>query len=190
MSSRTFRKSGDGWGQWRWPLSWHSLCAALLGPRSQAQGQARKQISRGQNAQIQDGLPRHQSGLTIAGMQESRRSQLKHVIVSQTVGKKRDDSCLPVEQKIDSLKIDLSLSRRALPSTLTRLTRTSRSTTRNSSFLAEVFKPSAEATYTVVLDKEYKVKAIEGSEKLLEKADKLSPIKPKTRSAAGSSPTC
>ena len=41
-------------------------------------------------------------------------------------------------------------------------------------FLAEVFKLAGESRYTVVLDEQKKVKAIEGAEKLLEKADKLS----------------
>ncbi len=110
--------------------------------------------------------------LTIAG-QEIETKSTQTVIASSTVGKKRDDSSLPIEQKIDSLKIDLSL-----PMGITVNYDSSDPNFKVDNpqleFLAEVFKLSAEASYTVVLDKEYKVKAIEGSEKLLEKADKLS----------------
>ena len=42
-------------------------------------------------------------------------------------------------------------------------------------FLGEVFKLAGETNYTVVLDEQNKVKAVEGTEKLLEKAEKLSP---------------
>lgn len=40
-------------------------------------------------------------------------------------------------------------------------------------FLGDVFKMASQVTYTVVLDGRNKVKAIEGTEKLLEKVDKL-----------------
>jgi hypothetical protein len=42
-------------------------------------------------------------------------------------------------------------------------------------FLGEALKLAGETSYTLVLDAQNKVKAIEGTEKLLEKADKLSP---------------
>ena len=42
-------------------------------------------------------------------------------------------------------------------------------------FLGEMFKLAGETSYTIVLDNRNKVQAIEGIEKLLEKADKLSP---------------
>ena len=50
-----------------------------------------------------------------------------------------------------------------------------RSTTRNLPSCDEVFKLDSEIAYTVVLDDQNKVKAIEGTEKLLEKAEKLDP---------------
>ena len=43
-------------------------------------------------------------------------------------------------------------------------------------FLGQVFKLAGEISYTVVLDGKAKVKAIEGAEKILEKADKLEPM--------------
>ncbi len=110
--------------------------------------------------------------LTIAGTEIETKST-QTVIASSKVGKKRDDSSLPIEQKIDSLKIDLSLPM-GITINFDSSDPNSKVDNPQLEFLAEVFKLTAETTYTVVLDKEYKVKAIEGSEKLLEKADKLS----------------
>ncbi len=93
--------------------------------------------------------------------------------VSTTVGKKRDDSSMPVEQKIESLKVEL-----ALPGGITVNYDTSEPNAKIDNpmlaFLEEVFKMTSEIGYTIVVDDKNKVKAVEGTEKLLEKADKLS----------------
>ncbi len=111
--------------------------------------------------------------LTIAG-QEIETQSNQTVTVSSKVGKKRDDSTVPVEHKIESLHVELSL-----PGGINVKYDTSDPNAKidneQLAFLEEVFKLTAEIGYTVVLDDHNKVKAIEGSEKLLEKAEKLSP---------------
>ena len=111
--------------------------------------------------------------LTIAG-QEIETQSNQTVTVSSKVGKKRDDSTVPVEHKIESLHVELSL-----PGGMNVNYDTSDANAKidnpQLAFLEEVFKLTAEIAYTVVLDDHNKVKAIEGSEKLLEKAEKLSP---------------
>ena len=80
---------------------------------------------------------------------------------------------VPVEHKIESLHVELSL-----PGGMNVNYDTSDPNAKidnpQLAFLEEVFKLTAEIAYTVVLDDHNKVKAIEGSEKLLEKAEKLS----------------
>jgi uncharacterized protein DUF6263 len=111
--------------------------------------------------------------LTLGG-QEIETQSNQTVTVSTKVGKKRDDSTIPVEQKIESLHVELSL-----PGGINVNYDTSDPNAKidneQLAFLQEVFKLTAEIGYTVVLDNQNKVKAIEGAEKLLEKAEKLSP---------------
>ena len=93
---------------------------------------------------------------------------------SRTVGKRRGDSTVPVLEKVESLRFDLSF-----PGGIDVTYDSSDPNTKIDNpaveFLNEVFKLAGEITYTIVLDDQNKVKAIEGTEKLLEKADKLSP---------------
>ncbi len=111
--------------------------------------------------------------LTLMGM--GIETETKETVVSSfAVGKKRADSTLPIEEKIESLRVEMKLPG-------------NQSLTYDSSnpdmkvdnpalaFLGEVFKFSGETSYTIVLDAQNKVKAVEGTEKLLEKADKLDP---------------
>ena len=111
--------------------------------------------------------------LTLAG-QEIETQSNQTVVASSRVGKKRDDSTVPIEQKIESLRVELSL-----PGGINVNFDTSEPNAKIDNpqleFLGEVFKLTAEIGYTIVLDNQNKVKAIEGSEKLLEKAEKLSP---------------
>ena len=111
--------------------------------------------------------------LTLAG-QEIENVEDSTTITSSTVGERRGDSTVPVDQKVESLRIEL-----AIPGgiNVTYDSSDPKATIDNPqlAFLNELFKLAGEANYTVVLDDQNKVKAIEGAEKLLEKADKLSP---------------
>ena len=148
------------------------VCLALCwAPAAQAQVKLEHKFPEGRSLKYKTTSTTSQV-LTIAGQEiETKSSQT--VIASSTVGKKRDDSSLPVEQKVESLKIDLSLPM-GLSVNYDSTDPNFKIDNPMLEFLGEVFKLSAESSYTVVLDNQNKVKAIEGSEKLLEKADKLS----------------
>ena len=111
--------------------------------------------------------------LTLAGQNIDTESS-QTLTVSSKVGKRRDDSSVPVEQKIESLKVELSLPG-GISVNFDTSDPNAKIENEQLAFLGEVFKLTSEIQYTVVLDNQNKVKAIEGSEKLLEKAEKLSP---------------
>ncbi len=111
--------------------------------------------------------------LTLMGM-EIETEDDKTVVTSITVGKRRLDSTRPVEQKVESLRDELSLPG-GLNVTYDSKEPDAKIETPGLAFLSEVFKLAGEINYTLVLDDQNKVKAIEGTEKLVEKADKLSP---------------
>lgn len=110
--------------------------------------------------------------LTLNGMQIETEST-ETVTSTLSIGKKRGDGGLPVEEKIDSLQTELSLPGGV---TITYDSKDPDAKIDNPqlAFLGEVYKMAGEISYTVVLDDKYAVKAVEGTEKLLEKADKLS----------------
>jgi len=109
--------------------------------------------------------------LTLMGMGIETETD-ETVISSRSVGKKRADSTLPIEDKVESLHVEMSL-----PGGLKLNYDSSDPNVKVDNpalaFLGDVFKLAGETAYTVVLDDRHKVKAIEGTEKLLEKADKL-----------------
>ena len=148
------------------------VCLALCwAPTAQAQVKLEHKFPEGRSLKFKTTATTAQV-LTIAG-QEIETKSTQTVIASSKVGKKRDDSSLPVEQKVESLKIELSLPM-GLSVNYDSSDPNFKVDNPQLEFLGEVFKLSAESAYTVVLDSQNKVKAIEGSEKLLEKADKLS----------------
>jgi hypothetical protein len=111
--------------------------------------------------------------LTIMGMEIESEDQ-KTVVVSLSVGKRRGDSNIPVEEKVESLRAELSLPG-GINVTFDSKDPKAKIDEPNLAFLGEIYKLASETVFTVVLDAQNKVKAIEGSEKLLEKADKLDP---------------
>jgi hypothetical protein len=91
---------------------------------------------------------------------------------SRSVGKRRDDSTLPVEERVEFLQVDYTLPG-GIKLTLASNDFSIKIDNAQLAFLGDVFKLERTIAYVVVLDKETKVKAIEGTEKLREKADKL-----------------
>jgi hypothetical protein len=111
--------------------------------------------------------------LTLQGMDiETESDQV--VVSSRTIGKRRADSSTPIEDKVESLRAELSLPG-GNNVTLDSTNPDAKIDNPALAFLGEVFKLAGETSYTIVLDNRNKVQAIEGVEKLLEKADKLSP---------------
>ena len=94
------------------------------------------------------------------------------VVNSSAVGKKRADSTVPVDQKVESLNVELSLPGGMMISYDSKDPH-GKIDNPQLAFLVDVYKLVSQLTYTVVLDGQNKVKAIEGTEKLLEKADAL-----------------
>jgi hypothetical protein len=114
-----------------------------------------------------------QQVLTLMG-QKIEQQEDETEISSRTVGKRRSDSTVPIEEKVESLRVELSIPG-GIKVTYDSSDPNAKIDNPALEFLGEVFKLASEATYTVVLDDQNKIKAIEGAEKLLEKADKLSP---------------
>jgi hypothetical protein len=109
--------------------------------------------------------------LTINGM-ELPTDVDSTTVSSQTVGKRRDDSSLPVEHKPESIRLELTAAG-GVNVTYDSSDPNAKIDDERVAFLGDVLKLAGEAVYTVVLDGQNKFKAIEGAEKLLEKADKL-----------------
>lgn len=110
--------------------------------------------------------------LTIQGMAiETEADQAS--VTAQTTGKKRDDSSIPIEEKVESVRVELSLPG-GINLTIDSTNPDAKIDNPALEFLGEAIKATAGAQYTVVLDGQNKVKAIEGAEKILEKAEKLS----------------
>jgi len=112
--------------------------------------------------------------LTLMGT-EIENVEDETVITSTKVGKRRGDSTVPVEQKVESLRIELAISG-GINVTYDSSDAKAKIDNAALAFLNDVFNLASEIIYTVVLDDQNKVKAIEGAEKLLAKADKLDPM--------------
>ena len=112
--------------------------------------------------------------LTLMG--QDFESQINSTEISlRTVGKRRGDSTLPVEKKVESLHFDLSLAG-GINVTFDSSDPNAKIDNPDVEFLGEAFRLAGEITFTIVLDDQNRVKAVEGAERLLEKADKLSPM--------------
>jgi hypothetical protein len=110
--------------------------------------------------------------LTINGMEIPTDAE-ETSVGSQTVGKRREDSSLPIASKVESLRVDVTTPVGNI--TFDSSDPNAKIDNDQLAFLSEVFKMAGEIEYTVVLDGQNKAKAVEGTEKLLEKADKLTP---------------
>jgi hypothetical protein len=109
--------------------------------------------------------------LTLMGQGNETESK-QSVVHSSAVGKKRADGTLPLEEKIESLSSEVSLPGGI---TVSYDSKDPQSKIDNPqlAFLADVYKLVSKLAYTVVLDGQNKVKAVEGTEKLIEQANGL-----------------
>jgi hypothetical protein len=91
---------------------------------------------------------------------------------SRSVGKRNGDSTLPIEEKVESLRVEYTFPderRLTLDSSEPRF----KIDDEQLAFLGDVVKLESQNAYTVLLDKQKKLKAIEGTEKLKERIQKL-----------------
>ncbi len=111
--------------------------------------------------------------LSFMGM-EIRNHEQRTIIESFTIGNRRADLTLPIETKVESLRAEISLPGE---DEMTYDTTDPKATINapGFAFLGDILKLNAEAGYTVVLDGNNKVKAIEGTDALQEKIGKLDP---------------
>ena len=139
-------------------------------PMAQAQVKLEFKFPEGQNLTYKS-TTRTRQVLTLNGM--NRDSVLRETkLCSRSVGKRRDDSTLPIDEKVQFLRAEYTLPD-GTKLTLDSSDPNIKIDNPQLAFLADVFKLEDTITYTVVLDKQSKVKAIEGTEKLKEKAEKL-----------------
>jgi hypothetical protein len=110
--------------------------------------------------------------LTINGM-EIPIEGTETVVMSQVIGKRAGDATLPVQHKVESFRDELSQP--GVQLTYDSKDPDAKIDNEQLKFLEDLFKLASEITYTVVLDAKNQVKAVEGTEKLLERADKLDP---------------
>ena len=91
---------------------------------------------------------------------------------SRSIGKRRDDTTLPIEEKVESLRVDYILQG-GIKLTLDSEHPEIKFDNARFAFLSDVFKLEKALTYVVVLDKGNKVKAIEGTQYLRKASERL-----------------
>ena len=147
-------------------------CLALAWSQAaEAQVKLEHKYVEGQKLTYKTTSKTHQT-LTLMGM-EIESSEERSMVTSLATGKRRSDSTLPVERKVESLRAELSL-----PGGMNLKFDSADPDSKiegGLAFLGDLFKLAGEVVYTIVLDDHNKVKAIEGTEKLQEKAEKLDP---------------
>ena len=146
------------------------LLAMAFSQAARAQVKLEYKFPEGKTFKYKKTSKMHQA-LTINGMEIPTDVDTTTVVL-ESVGKTRSDATVPIELKNEAFRVELS--------TFGGLNLTYDSSMPNAkieneqlAFLGDVFKLAGETVYTVVLDAQKKVKAVEGVEKLLEKADKL-----------------
>ena len=143
----------------------------LFGPRStQAQVKLEYKFPEGQKLTFKTTAKTSQV-LTLMG-QAIETEAKETVLSSSTVGKKRADGTIPVDQKVESLNVELSLPG-GMMITFDSKDPHAKVDNPQLAFLVDVYKLISETAYTTVLDGQNKVKSIEGTEKLIEKANAL-----------------
>jgi len=145
-------------------------CLVLLWPQS-AQAQVKLEYKYPEGTKLTyRSTSKTQQTLTLMGMGLETKQDAT-VVKSRTVGKKRPDSTLPIEDKVEGMRVEMSFPGGSL--TYDSSDPNVKIDNPALAFLGDVFKLTSQAAYTIVLDEHNKVKAIEGTEKLFEKADKL-----------------
>jgi hypothetical protein len=149
-----------------------SCLTTIWSQSAQAQVKLEYKFPEGRKLRYKTTSKTHQV-LTIEGMEIPTDDQTT-IVSARTVGKRRGDSSLPVHEKIESFRIELKFLG-DVNVTYDSSDPEAKIDNDDLAFLGDVFKLVSAAEYTVVLDGQNKVAAVEGTEALLEKADKLQP---------------
>ncbi len=141
-------------------------------PSAEAQVKLEHKFPEGRKLSYRSGLKIHRM-LTVAGM-EFPTDVDQVVVIARTTGSRAADGSLPIREKIESFRAELTLPgniRVAFDSKDGKL----ETDEKQLEFLGDVYRFIPGIEYTVVLDTQNRVKAIEGAEKIQEKAEKLDP---------------
>jgi hypothetical protein len=103
------------------------------------------------------------------GGQEIQSSERETIVWTQSTGKRRGDGMLPVEVKVESLRATLRLQG-GIDLSFDSSKPGGKIDEPDYAPQGDLYKLASQVAYTVVLDGQNKVKAIEGAEKLQEKA--------------------
>jgi len=151
------------------------MMALAAAPSARAQVKLEYKFPEGQTLTYKTTVKINQV-MTLNGMEIPTEAQ-ETVVSSRAIGKRAGDSTLPVQEKVVSVRSDLTLPG---VGPITYDSKDPDAKIDNEQLkavgLEDVFKLASQIAYTVVLDAKNKVKAIEGAEKLLEKADQLNPL--------------
>lgn len=149
-----------------------ALLVAIAVTPAQAQVRLEHKFPEGRKLTYSSGLKIHRI-LTVAGM-EFPTDVDQVVVIARTIGSRAADGSLPVGEKIESFRAELTLPgniRVSFDSKDGKL----ETDEKQLEFLGDVYRFIPGIEYTVVLDAQNRVKAIEGAEKIQEKAEKLDP---------------
>ena len=145
--------------------------AALWSQRVQAQVKLEYKFPEGKKLTYKT-TSRVRQVLTFMNNQEKESVLRETKVWTRSVGKRRGDLTVPIEEKVQALRDEFTFPggiKLILDSSDPKIKIDDPELT----FLGDVFKLESALAYTAVLDKETKLKAIEGIEELKERAEKL-----------------
>jgi hypothetical protein len=146
------------------------LLAMAAAPAARAQVKLEYKFPEGKTLTYKTTMKMNQT-MTLMGMEIPTEVD-QTVVASEVIGKRAGDATLPVQHKIESMRNELSLPGGIQISYDTK-DPDAKIDNEQLKFLEDIFKLAGSIAYTVVLDAKNQVKAVEGTEKLLEQADKL-----------------
>ncbi len=148
-----------------------ALQVAVGSPNVQAQVKLEFKFPEGQKL-VYKSTTRTRQLLTLMGGIEKVSVLRETKLSTQSVGKHRDNSTVPVDVTIQFLRTEYTVPD-GIKFTLDSSNPSIKIDNSQLGFLADVFKLQNTLTYTAVLEKQSKVRSIEGTEKLVEVAERL-----------------
>jgi hypothetical protein len=162
------RKRSVGAGAW----AAVALVSVALVCSSTAQAQVKLQYKFPEGQKLTYKTTEKQSQVLKLAGQAFQTEDKKTYVMSWTFGKQREDSAQPIEARIEAFAVESSLPG-GITISYDSNGPSSKIANPQLAYLQDVYKLISHLDYTVVLDAQNKVKAVEGTEKIVEKADKL-----------------
>ena len=154
--------------------SWAAValaCTALV-TSSSAQAQVKLQYKYPEGQKLTYNTTEEVSQVLKLAGQAFPTDQKQTVLMSMTFGKKREGSTQPIAQKVEAYAVEMSLPG-GIDVSYDSKDPNAKIANPQLSYLGDVYKLISQFEFTVVLDAQNKVKAVEGTEKTLEKTEKL-----------------